>query len=43
MENEVMTKEYLEKLPADALGAIFHQNDELMRMMSTQLAEVEAQ
>ena len=43
MENEVMTKEYLEKLPADALIAICLQNHEMMRMMSTQLAALQAQ
>ena len=43
MKNEVMTKEYLEKLPADALIAICLQNHEMMRMMSTQLAALQAQ
>ena len=43
MKDEVMTKEYLEKLPADALIAICLQDHEMMRMMSTQLAALQAQ
>ena len=43
MKDDVMTKEYLEKLPADALVAICLQNLEMMRMMSTQLAALQAQ
>ena len=43
MENDVMTREYLEKLPADALVAICLQNAEMMRLLSAQLTVLQNQ
>ena len=43
MNKDVMTKEYLEKLPPEAVITICLQNAEMMQMLSTQLAVLQKQ
>ena len=43
MEKDVITKEYLEKLPVNALVTICLQNAEMMRALSAQLITLQRQ
>ena len=43
MKTDVMTREYLEKLPTEALVTICLQNAEMLRLLSTQIAALQKQ
>lgn len=43
MKTDVMTREYLEKLPIEALVTICLQNAEMLRLLSTQIAALQKQ